>query len=101
MYTLWTKKRCLLYRKPLKPYQLEYAALAESYSNHPIAQSFLAAYGKEVNKEEIGQYDEIAGHGIKIEVNGKTILAGNKKLMKKESFPLRKRMSLEQWYILQ
>lgn len=64
---------------------LEYAALAESYSNHPIAQSILAAYGKEVNKEEVEQYDEIAGHGIKIKVNGKTILAGNKKLMKKEA----------------
>ncbi|WP_063595281.1 heavy metal translocating P-type ATPase [Peribacillus simplex] len=64
---------------------LEYAALAESYSNHPIAQSILAAYGKEVNKDEIGNYDEIAGHGIKIEVNGKTILAGNKKLMNKEA----------------
>lgn len=64
---------------------LEYAALAESYSNHPIAQSILAAYGKEVNKQAIGQYDEIAGHGIKIEVDGKTILAGNKKLMVKEA----------------
>lgn len=64
---------------------LEYAALAESYSNHPIAQSILAAFGKKVNKEKIAQYDEIAGHGIKIEVNGKTILAGNKKLMKKEA----------------
>lgn len=63
---------------------LKYAALAESYSNHPIAQSILAAYGKEVNKEEIDQYDEIAGHGIKIKVNGRTILAGNKKLMEKE-----------------
>ena len=63
---------------------LEYAALAESYSNHPIAQSILAAYGKEVNKHEIQNYDEIAGHGIKIIVNGKTILAGNKKLMIKE-----------------
>ena len=64
---------------------LEYAALAESYSNHPIAQSILAAYGKEVNKERIGQYDEIAGHGIKIEVDGKKVFAGNKKLMKKEA----------------
>ncbi|MDF0727876.1 heavy metal translocating P-type ATPase [Cytobacillus sp. S13-E01] len=64
---------------------LEYAALAESYSNHPIAQSILATYGKEINKDEIASYDEIAGHGIKIEVNGKTILAGNKKLMHKEA----------------
>ena len=64
---------------------LEYAALAESYSNHPIAQSILATYGKEVNKDAIAQYDEIAGHGIKIEVNGKMVLAGNKKLMNKEA----------------
>ncbi|SDZ26043.1 Cd2+/Zn2+-exporting ATPase [Evansella caseinilytica] len=64
---------------------LEYAALAESYSNHPIAQSISAAYGKEVNKEVIGKYEEIAGHGIKIEVDGKAILAGNKKLMTKEA----------------
>ncbi|MFO1444994.1 cadmium-translocating P-type ATPase [Bacillus sp. Bva_UNVM-123] len=64
---------------------LEYAALAESYSNHPIAQSILAAYGKEIEKEKIDQYDEIAGHGIKIKANGKTILAGNKKLMNKEA----------------
>ncbi|MGN7401288.1 heavy metal translocating P-type ATPase [Cytobacillus praedii] len=68
----------------MKESLLEYAALAESYSNHPIAQSILTAYGKEINKEEIDQYDEIAGHGIKIKAGGKTILAGNKKLMKKE-----------------
>lgn len=75
---------------------LEYAALAESYSNHPIAQSILTAYGKEVNKEEIDQYNEIAGHGIKIHANGKTILAGNKKLIKKEGIAFKKRMSLAQ-----
>lgn len=66
---------------------LTYAAQAESYSNHPIAQSILAAYGKEVNKENIEQYDEIAGHGIKVVVNGTTILAGNKKLMQLEGIP--------------
>ncbi|WP_425323470.1 heavy metal translocating P-type ATPase, partial [Anaerosolibacter sp.] len=45
---------------------LEYAAYAESYSNHPIATSILKAYGKEINKEEIENYDEISGHGIKV-----------------------------------
>lgn len=64
---------------------LEYAAFAESYSNHPIAISILKAYGKEINKSEIENYDEISGHGIKVSVKGKRILAGNKKLMAKEN----------------
>lgn len=66
---------------------LEYAAFAESYSNHPIALSILNAYGKAVNKDEIENYDEIAGHGIKVRVRGKEILAGNTKLMVKENVP--------------
>lgn len=64
---------------------LEYTAYAESYSNHPIAISILKAYGKEINKSEIENYDEISGHGIKVSVKGKRILAGNKKLMAKEN----------------
>lgn len=64
---------------------LEYAAFAESYSSHPIATSILKAYGKEINKSEIENYDEISGHGIKVSVKGKRILAGNKKLMVKEN----------------
>nr|MDA8221281.1 heavy metal translocating P-type ATPase [Desulfitobacterium hafniense] len=64
---------------------LEYAAFAESYSNHPIAISILKAYGREINKGEIQDYDEISGHGIKVSVKGKRILAGNKKLMAKET----------------
>ncbi|HZK57139.1 MAG TPA: heavy metal translocating P-type ATPase, partial [Clostridia bacterium] len=63
---------------------LEYAAYAESYSNHPIATSILAAYGKEINKKNIENYEEISGHGVKTEVKGKKILAGNKKLMDRE-----------------
>lgn len=63
---------------------LEYAAHAESYSNHPIAVSILKAYGKEINKEEVENYDEISGHGIKVKVKDKEILAGNIKLMDKE-----------------
>lgn len=62
---------------------IEYAAFAEIYSNHPIALSILKAYGKEVNKDEIEDYDEISGHGIKVKVRGKEILAGNMKLMVK------------------
>jgi len=63
---------------------LGYAAYAESYSNHPIATSILKAYGKEINKEEIESYDEISGHGIKVKVKDKEILAGNIKFMDKE-----------------
>ena len=63
---------------------LEYAAFAESYSNHPIATSILKAYKKEIDKEEIESYDEISGHGIKVKVKGKEILAGNVKLMNNE-----------------
>ena len=60
---------------------LEYAAFAESYSNHPIATSILKEYGKSVNKEEINDYEEISGRGIKVIVRGKEILVGNIKLM--------------------
>lgn len=63
---------------------LKYAAYAESYSNHPIATSILEAYGKEINKEEIENYEEISGHGIKVNVKNKEVLAGNTKLMDKE-----------------
>ncbi|AMA72234.1 cadmium transporter [Aneurinibacillus sp. XH2] len=63
---------------------LEYAAFAESYSNHPIAQSVLQAYGKDVNKGVIEGYEEISGHGIKVKIYGKNVLAGNAKLMRKE-----------------
>lgn len=66
---------------------LEYAAYAESYSNHPIAISIQKAYGKEIDKNEISNYDEISGHGIKVTVKGKAILAGNSKLMSKENVP--------------
>lgn len=64
---------------------LQFAAYAESYSNHPIALSIIKEYGKEINKDEIQSYDEIFGHGIKATVKGRTVLAGNEKLMKKEN----------------
>lgn len=60
---------------------LQYAAYAESYSNHPIALSIQKAYGKEIDKNEFSDYEEIPGHGTKVKVKGKTILAGNTKLM--------------------
>lgn len=64
---------------------LEYAAYAESYSNHPIALSIMNAYNKEIDKTEISDYDEISGYGIKVTVKGRLVLAGNTKLMIKEN----------------
>lgn len=64
---------------------IEYAAYAESYSNHPIATSILKAYGKEVDKNEIANYDEISGYGIKVNIKDHEVLAGNAKLMGKEN----------------
>jgi len=63
---------------------LEYAAYAESYSNHPIAASILKAYHKEIDKSKITSYEEISGHGIKVKVEEDEILVGNEKLMEKE-----------------
>jgi Cd2+/Zn2+-exporting ATPase len=64
---------------------LEYAAKAEAFSNHPIALSILRAYGEsgggEIDKTGLSQYNEISGQGISVKSNGKTILAGNHKLM--------------------
>lgn len=63
---------------------ITYAAHAESYSNHPIANSILNVYGKEISKGSIKGYEEISGHGVKVMVGGKEVLAGNYKLMNKE-----------------
>ena len=63
---------------------ITYAAHAESYSNHPIANSILNVYGKEISKGLIKGYEEISGHGVKVMVGGKEVLAGNYKLMNKE-----------------
>lgn len=64
---------------------LEYAAYAESYSNHPIAKSVLSAYKKEINKSYISNYLEIPGKGISINSGDKKILAGNSKIMESEN----------------
>ena len=60
---------------------LRYAAAAESGSNHPIALSVLRAYGKALDSERIESYEELAGKGIRARVNGKTVLAGNARLL--------------------
>ncbi len=64
---------------------LEYAAVAEVNSNHPIAKSIISYYNKIINLNEIKSYEEIASHGIKVIYNNEQILAGNEKLMKSEN----------------
>lgn len=62
---------------------LELTALAENVSSHPIAQAIKNAYGMEIDVSRVSQSAEIAGYGISAEVDGKTVLAGNSKLMDK------------------
>lgn len=64
---------------------LEYAAYAESYSNHPIAVSILKAYNTDIDKNRVTQYQEIAGQGIEAVIGGQEVLAGNSRLMNRES----------------
>ncbi len=64
---------------------IEYAAYAESYSNHPIALSIISAFHAGIDKTRIKDYREIAGNGIKAAVNGREVLAGNSKLMESEN----------------
>lgn len=63
---------------------LELAAYAEDYSNHPISLSVKKAYGKKIDSARIADVQEIAGHGVRAVIDGKTVLAGNAKLMVKE-----------------
>ena len=60
---------------------LEYAALAECASSHPISKSLQKAYGKEIDRSRVTDIEEISGHGIEAKVNGHTVAAGNGKLM--------------------
>lgn len=69
---------------------LEFAVYTESYSNHPISSSLKRFYGKEINNERISSVEEIAGHGIIANVDGKVVLAGNVKLMDKRNIPYSK-----------
>ncbi|MBO5299728.1 MAG: cadmium-translocating P-type ATPase, partial [Clostridia bacterium] len=64
---------------------LEYAAKAESLSNHPIARSITERYGKEIDRETVSDYEEVSGFGVKATVNGKTAVIGNAKMMKREN----------------
>ncbi len=60
---------------------IKIVAYAESFSNHPVAESVKNAYGKEINKELISKTEEISGHGIVAVVEGKEVFVGNDKLM--------------------
>lgn len=60
---------------------LEYAALAESASSHPISKSIQRAYGKELDRSRVSDIQEISGNGIVAKVDGKMVAAGNGKLM--------------------
>lgn len=61
---------------------LDIAALAESYSDHPIAASIVRAHGGHVDKSRISEIEEIAGKGIRAVIDGREVLAGNEKLIK-------------------
>jgi Cd2+/Zn2+-exporting ATPase len=62
---------------------LEYAAYAESNSNHPVAKSIFEAFANEIDNTRINQVEEISGHGIKAVIDNNTIIAGNDKLLHK------------------
>lgn len=64
---------------------LEYAAMAENYSNHPISQSLRNAYGREIDQSQVDDVSEIAGKGVVATVKGHRIAAGNRKLMADET----------------
>lgn len=64
---------------------LKYAAYAETHSNHPIAESIRKAYKEAVMEQLITNYEELSGFGVKVTVDGKEILAGNRKLMKQHN----------------
>ena len=61
---------------------LELAALAESYSDHPISRSIKDAWGDAIDMNRVSNAQEISGHGVQAEIDGHTVLAGNSKLMK-------------------
>ena len=62
---------------------LEYAALAESFSSHPISKSLQRAYGKEIDQSRVTDVKEISGEGVTAVVDGVSVVAGNTKLMKR------------------
>ena len=73
---------------------LELAAYAEDYSNHPISLSIKKAYGKKIDNSRISNVQEIAGHGVQAVIDGKSVLAGNAKLMEKEHIKYKPSVSI-------
>ncbi len=68
---------------------LEYAALAESFSSHPISKSLLKAYGREIDRSRVTNVEEISGNGVTAMVDGVPVAAGNTKLMQRLSVEYR------------
>ena len=66
---------------------LEYAALTECSSSHPISKSLQRAYGKEINRSRVTDIEEISGHGLIAKVDGIEVAVGNPKLMKRLNIP--------------
>ena len=62
---------------------VEAAALAESWSKHPISMSIKAAYGREIDPSRVTDVEELGGHGVTAKVDGKTVAAGNARLMER------------------
>lgn len=73
---------------------LEYAALAESYSTHPISKSLRKAYGKQLDMSKVSDVEEISGNGVSAKVMGKSVAVGNDKLMKSLGIAYQKAESL-------
>ena len=71
-----------VHRSPIEAEKLlEYAALAESHSSHPISRSLKEAYGKHIDTARVTDVQEISGHGITATVDGVSVAIGNEKLM--------------------
>ena len=62
---------------------LEYAALAESFSTHPISRSLKNAYGKEIDQNRVSDVEEISGNGVMAKVDGVSVAVGNARLMER------------------
>ena len=73
---------------------LELAALAESYSDHPISRSIKDAWGDTIDMNRVSNAQEISGHGVRAEIDGHTVLAGNSKLMKEMNVAYQECMSM-------
>ncbi|MEG0329213.1 MAG: heavy metal translocating P-type ATPase [Longicatena sp.] len=73
---------------------LRLGAYGENYSSHPIAQSIKKAYGKDIDDTKIAQYEEVAGNGIHVVIDGEDVILGNAKLMEKHHIGYEKTTSI-------